>query len=154
MKSWRILIICLASLAVAAPGMAGTKTFVKEYTYQASEMDSKVSCRAIALEQVKRLLLEELGTYLESHTEILNFQLQKDQITILTAGVVQAQITDEKWDGEKYWLRAKMEADPDEVCKAVDSLRKDRGKSKELEDANKKAEAALQEVERLRKELE
>jgi hypothetical protein len=55
--------------------MAEIKTFLKEYTYQASEMDSKVSCRAIALEQVKRLLLEELGTYLESHTEILNFQL-------------------------------------------------------------------------------
>jgi tetratricopeptide (TPR) repeat protein len=60
----------------------------------------------------------------------------------------------EKWDGEKYWLQAKIEADPDDVCKAIDSLRKDRGKSKELEDANKKAEAALQEVERLRKELE
>jgi hypothetical protein len=48
---------------------------------------------------VKRILLEELGTYLESHTEIVNFQLRKDQITAFTAGVVQTQILKEKWDG-------------------------------------------------------
>jgi tetratricopeptide (TPR) repeat protein len=130
------------------------KTFIKEYTYQASEADSKISSRAIALEQVKRLLLEELGTYIESHTEVTNFQLTKDQITALTAGIVQTQILNEKWDGEKYWIRAKIDADALEVVKAVDSLRRDREKSKELEDANKKAEAALKEVEKLRKELE
>ena len=28
-------------------------TFVKEYTYQASELDSKASCRTISLEMVK-----------------------------------------------------------------------------------------------------
>ena len=133
---------------------AETKTFIKEYTYQASEVDSKVSCRAISLEQVKRLLLDELGTYLESYTEIVNFKLTKDQITALTAGIVQTQVVKEKWNGERYWIQAEIKADPDEVVKAVDSLRKDRQKSKELEDANKRAEAALREVERLRKELE
>lgn len=50
-------------------------TFVKEYTYQASEIDSKVTSRAIALEQIKRLLLEELGVYLIAETEVKNFQL-------------------------------------------------------------------------------
>ena len=134
--------------------MAEKKTFVKEYTYQASEADSKLSSRSIALEQVKRLLLEELGTYLESHTEVVNFQLKKDQITALTAGIVQTEILKEKWDGEKYWMQAKLEADADEVVKAVSSLQKDREKSKELEDANRRAEAAFQEVQRLKKELD
>ena len=59
------------------------KTFIKEYTYQASENDSKVSCRAIALEQVKRLLLEELASYLESHTEVSNFQLTNPTTAII-----------------------------------------------------------------------
>ena len=49
--------------------VAETKTFIKEYTYQASEYDSKVTCRTLALAQVKRLLLEELGTYLESNKD-------------------------------------------------------------------------------------
>ncbi len=37
------------------------------------------------LAQVKRLLLEELGTYLEARTEVKNYQLTKDEITTLTA---------------------------------------------------------------------
>ncbi len=57
---------------------AETKVFVEEYTYQASDADSKLSSRAIAIEQAKRLLLEKVGTYLESETEVKNFQLTKD----------------------------------------------------------------------------
>jgi len=132
---------------------AEVKTFVREYTYQASEVDSKVSCRAIALEQVKRLLLEELGTYLESHTEVINFQLTKDQITALAAGIVKTQIIKEKWDGEKYWLQAKIDADPNEVAKSIDNLRQDKQKSRDLEESRKKVDALLGEVQRLRKEL-
>ena len=41
--------------------LAKSVTFQREYTYQASEADSKLSCRAIAMEQVKRLLLGELA---------------------------------------------------------------------------------------------
>ena len=74
---------------------AETKTFIKEYTYRASEDDSRNSSRVTAMREVKRLLLEELGTYLESITEVKNFQLTKDQITSLTAGIVRAEIVDE-----------------------------------------------------------
>jgi len=133
---------------------AGVMTFQREYNYQASEIDSKVSSRTIAIEQVKRLLLEELGTYLESKTEVINFQLTKDQITSLTAGIVKTEITAEEWDGKTYHLIAKIAADPDEVIKSVDILRKDQEKIKELEDVNKKADNALKEVARLKKELE
>ncbi|KAF0123088.1 MAG: hypothetical protein FD151_475 [bacterium] len=89
-------------------------TFEREYTYQASEADSKLSCRAIALEQVKRLLLEELGTYLESMTEVRDFNLTKDQIITLTAGIVRTEIVKETWDGKTFWLKAKIKADPDD----------------------------------------
>jgi tetratricopeptide (TPR) repeat protein len=133
---------------------AQTKVFVEEYTYQASEYDSKVSCRVLALEQVKRLLLEKLGTYLESETEVKNFQLTKDQIVILTAGIVSAEIIDERWDGKTYYLKAKIAADPREVIKSIDLMRQDRQKTRDLEEIRKKANEALREVEKLRKELE
>ena len=121
------------------------KTFIKEYTYQASEFDSKASSRTIALEQVKRLLLEELGTYLESSTEVKDFQLTKDQIKALSAGIIQTIILDENWDGKQFWLKAKITADPDDVMKKINSLGDDKEKT---ESANKKAEAALREVEK------
>jgi len=144
-----LFVFIMANLAVAE-----TKIFVEEYTYQASEADSKLSSRVIALEQVKRLLLEKLGTYLESETEVKNFRLTKDQIIILTAGIARAEIIDEKWDGKTYSLKAKIVADPKEVTKSIDLLRQDRQKAKELEETRKKADDALREVEKLRKELE
>jgi len=90
------LISFLSVLFIANHASAELKTFTKEYTHQASDLDSKISSRAIALEQAKRLLLEEVGTYLISETEVKDFQLTKDKITTLTAGIVQAEILDEK----------------------------------------------------------
>ncbi len=148
-----IAAVSVSILILTSSGFASTKTFIKEYTYLASDLDSKVSSRAIALEQVKRALLEELGTYLISETRVKDFQLTKDQITTLTAGIVSAQIIDEKWDGRSYYLKAKISADPDQVAKSVDSLRNDVRKTRELEDAKKKADDAMREVERLKEEL-
>jgi tetratricopeptide (TPR) repeat protein len=144
----------LLFLMVANPAFAEKKVFIEEYTYQASEADSKFSCRAIAMEQVKRLLLEKLGTYLESETEVKNFQMTKDRITMLTAGIVRAEILDEKWDGRTYILKAKLEADPTEVTGSIERLRQDRQKTKELEETRKKADEALKEIEKLKRELE
>lgn len=62
------LLFFLLILFVPNSTFAETKTFIKEYTYQAGDENSKNSCRVIALREVKRLLLEELGTYLESQT--------------------------------------------------------------------------------------
>ena len=57
-----VLIVIFSFISVTVN--AEMKTFIRDYTYQASEIDSKQSSRIIATEQVKRLLLEELGTYL------------------------------------------------------------------------------------------
>jgi hypothetical protein len=141
-------------LTISTGAIAEMKTFVRDYTYQASEVDSKQSCRLIATEQVKRLLLEEIGTYLESHTEVVNYQLSKDQITTLTAGVVKTKILEEKWDGEKYWLMAKIDADPDEVAKEIEKLRADREKVKELEESRKKTDDTMKDMDDMRKDIE
>lgn len=146
-------IIFLFLLLAANVAFGGFIAFEREYTYQASEADSKLSCRTIALEQVKRLLLEELGTYLEGQTEIKNYQLTKDQIVVLTAGIVRSEIINEKWDGKTYYLKAKIAADSSTVSKAIDDLHKDWQKTKELEETRKKANELLKEVEKLKKEI-
>jgi tetratricopeptide (TPR) repeat protein len=149
------IVFCLFLLVLSTPSsaFAENKTFIKEYTYQAGDEDSKNSSRVIALREVKRLLLEELGTYLESWTEVKNFQLTKDQITTLTAGIVQTELVEEKWDGRLYRLKAKITADPDKVVQSIDHLRKDREKTKELESMKQKSDDLMREVERLRKEM-
>ena len=152
-KFLSIMVIAFLFLTTGT-ALAEKVTFVKEYNYNASDLDSKVSSRTIALEQVKRLLLEELGTYLISETEVKNFRLTKDQVTTYSAGVVSAEVIDEKWDGKTYYLKAKVAADPAEVAKSLQNIVNDKQKSKELEDVRKKASEFSREIERLKKELE
>jgi hypothetical protein len=53
-------------LSIFSSLTAQEQTFVKEYSYRASEMDSKISCRAIAINQLRSELLNELGVYVQS----------------------------------------------------------------------------------------
>jgi len=153
MKKSIFLVIALLLSTSSSPALAEIKTFIKEYTYQASEDDSRNSSRTLAMHEVKRLLLEELGIYLESKTEIKNFQLTKDQITTLTAGIVRTEIVDEKWDGHTYWLKSKLVADPNEVVNSIDVLRKDHVRTRELENLRKQSDKIIKENAKLREEL-
>ncbi|HUH66811.1 MAG TPA: tetratricopeptide repeat protein [Syntrophales bacterium] len=153
MKKFVSHLVCITLLLCAASVPAETKTFIREYTYEAGEMDSKVSCRAIALEQVKRLLLEELGTYVESTTVVRDNQIAKDEINALTAGIVQTTIMEENWNGKEYWLKAKIMADPDEVAASIDRLRNNEQLARDLAEARDEASRALQEVDALRQQL-
>jgi tetratricopeptide (TPR) repeat protein len=152
--------IVLASLLfLSNSAIAETRTeiyvrfFVEEYTDQASGYDSKVSCRVIALERVKRLLLEKWGMVLEGEMKARNFSLTKNKIIPLTAGLIRAEIIDEKWDGKTYYLKAGMGADPRDLIILIYNLRRDLNKTQELEETRKKADEAIEEVERLRREL-
>jgi len=153
MRKITIVVSLLLLFVLQSYSFAEVKTYIKEYTYHASEGDNKVSSHVTAMREVKRLLLEELGTYLESITEVKNFELTKDQITSLTAGIVKTEIIDEKWDGHTYWIKTKIVADTDDVIKSIDNLRKDRDKSKELEDARKRSDVLLEENKKLREEF-
>ena len=151
----------IALLLLAAPkSHAAMQTFEKEYTYTASELDSKSSCRAIALEQVKRVLLQELGVYVESafvdkaSSDGKSPDEVRREITTLSAGVASTEVVEEKWDGTTYWLKARIMADPDDVAKKIEELRQDKRKVAELEESRKRAEELSQELERMRTELD
>lgn len=129
-------------------------TFEKEYTYQSSEIDSEVSCRIIALKQVKRLLIEEIKNYLESRGLTKDLQLTKDRITTIIAGAVSVEIIDEKWDEKKYFIKAKISANPDITIRIIDFIRSGEQRMKELEAVDKKSADFFMELEKLRKELQ
>jgi tetratricopeptide (TPR) repeat protein len=153
MKKIVSLIIALIFLTSFSSAIAEIKTFVKEYTYQASEFDSKSTSRTMALEQVKRLLLEELGVFLVSKTDVVNFALTKDQITLITAGIVSAEVLDERWDGHNYWLKAKIDADPYVVQQAIEVIRNDTKKTSELDAAQKRIKTLTKDLEAVKSDL-
>lgn len=143
----------MAFLLLPSITSAKTVTYTRDYRYQASEADSKLSSRTIALEQVKRLLLEELGTYVISVTEVKDSEVTKDKVISFTAGIVSTIVLEEKWDGVTYYLKAKISADTDELVKAIDRVHRDPEQSMPLEAMSKRTEEALKEIEDLRKEI-
>lgn len=114
-------------LLIAMVVNAENKTFIREYTYQASESDSKISARTQALTEVKKLLLEELGVYVESYVnytiESQGGHITKDFITNeikqLSVGITETKILEEKWNGEQYYVRAEIAADPTDVVRKI-----------------------------------
>lgn len=143
-----VLILSIPSFACAE-----VKTFVKEYTYQASEYDSKVTCRTLAFEQVKKLLLEELGTYVESETVVQNMRVTDDRIRILSAGIIRTEVLNERWDGNTYYLKVKLAADPDDISQKVQAILQDREKTQLLEAAQKESRLLWEELQKLKNEL-
>ena len=143
----------LSTVLYALPLRASVEVFEREYTYQATKIDSRESSRAIALEQAKKLLLEELGIYVEATSIVEDDKIKTNEIKVLTAGVVKTEILDEKWDGSKYWMKVKLEADPNDVAKSIAELRKNQEMVEELKQTKKDKEKALQEIDNLKTRL-
>src|SRR3989339_1565221 len=106
------------SILLGLPGSLYAKTFLREYSYHASEADSKITARSIALTQIKTQLLEEIGVYIESNFEDTSKesragieQLTQQQIVSITAGVTETKVLEEKWDGEIYYMKAEIDVD-------------------------------------------
>ena len=139
---------------------AKTKTFIREYTYNASEYDSKVTSRANALAQVKELLLSEIGVFVRSQNKISTKEIDgkikemtSSDISVLTAGIVETKIVEEKWDGKTFYIKAKMVADPDNVNKKLSKIINNEQKKKELQESIKREKDALAELKKIRDEL-
>ena len=154
MKKIIIVLFLLTSLFLHS------KTWVREYTYQASEADSKITSRSIALEQVKRLLLQEIGVYVHSTVLSGEFEasgevkdLSAKQIEIISAGITETKILEETWNGETYYIKAEITADENDVINRLDKVINDKEKTKQLEDSRQKTEEALSEIESLKQQL-
>ena len=116
-----------------------TQTYQREYTYKASESDSKLSSRKIAMEEVRLELLRELGTQIYSRIDITNQSNGEDnykqEILETTAGIVKTRVLDEKWNGSEYYLMVELFADPEEVFNSLQKYSDLQEQNKEL--ANK-----------------
>lgn len=123
----KILLTAAIILAAVVCGNAESRTFVREYYYQAGESDSKISSRTKALTEVKRLLLEEIGVYLESYINYseektedrISSQFLKKEIEQISAGITETSILEENWTGVEYYIKAEITVDPDDVIRQL-----------------------------------
>ena len=101
-RLWLILFIVLSGFLFATE-----KTYVREYTYTANWLDTKETARRISLQEVKILLLEEVGVYISTELNINTKEILKDgryemdesvdqKITSINAGITKTEIVEEK----------------------------------------------------------
>jgi tetratricopeptide (TPR) repeat protein len=150
----KIIVSLMFILILPVKSPAAPIEFIKDYTYKAGDADSLLYCRVVSLTEVKRLLLEELGTYLESNTKIENYKLKKDQITILTGGIVKTELIEEKWNGRTYWLKARIKSDPEDIINKIDELKKNNKLDEKLKELYEQYTDANERIDDLKLKLE
>ena len=155
MQKFIFTVLFLSNIAFAID-----KTFIREYTYKASDYDSKITSRRYALEQVTEQLLREVGVYIKSETQWdkkeINYEIEEiyeKKIDVITAGIAKIEVIDEKWTGIEYWVKAKVKLNPKDVLKQIDALVNNKEKFDHYEKIEKDNNKANKEIERLRKEL-
>jgi tetratricopeptide (TPR) repeat protein len=157
MKKIFIFIFVIQSFNLTAQ----EKTFIKEFTYNASDIDSKFSSRTIATKEIRSLLLNEVGVYVESESILTTSEVGDkfsqdfvENISILSAGITKIIILDETWNGETFWMKASITIDEKSLEESLKQLIADRQKIKELEETKQKLETTVKEIARINKELE
>ena len=140
---------------------AQEKTFIRDFTYNASDLDSKVSCRAIAKKELRSLLLDEIGSYVESESILTTSEVGDkfsqdfvENISTISAGITKFKILEETWNGKTFWMKASITIDKKSIEESLKQLIADRQKIKELEQTKQKLETSEKEIARLNKELE
>jgi len=101
--------------------------YVKDYTYNASDNESKIDARQIALKETKRLLIEELGVYVNTTTTYNNINNNiniETQTKIISECVTQTKILEEKWDGYFYYIKVKMYVDRKNLINRLNKISK------------------------------
>lgn len=81
---------------VTLPAEAATRIITATHTYVMGDRDSKEDARSLCYMTAKRKLLEEAGSFIQSSTEVRNFELTEDQITSYSAAVLKVQIVKEE----------------------------------------------------------
>ena len=128
----RLFLCSLAlTLTTTLSAQAAPVTMVRDYTYRASENDSKVSARKAALQQLQALVIEEVGVQVQSSLdsserldgEAFSRTVQTN-IQSFAQALTRTRILEEQWDGEHFFLKAEIEVDPDGLGRQLQVLQK------------------------------
>lgn len=119
------------------------KLFIRKYTYRASDDDSKNSSRKKAIQQLKTILSEEIGTHIESSLEIQestsnieNYQSIRNEIKTLSVAITKLKILDEKWNGETFYIKASVRVNPEQTLELLQQSVKEKSSKEDIKKLN------------------
>ena len=135
-------ILCIMPVSAS---FAEIRVFEKEVEEVVGRDQSQEQVESFALQKVKRLAVEEAGTYISSLTIVKNYQLDKDEVTALASGVVQAKIVGvpsvRLKDGIIHVkVKAKIRVDTSILDRQIAEIMKEKGTLKKLEQERRKVQ--------------
>ena len=97
-------------------------SFIRDYTYKASDLDSKVSARNNTLKLIKAGVLEEIVTFVSNNSSLEQSQSGNEfrssfiqRTSASSAGFLKTRILDESWNGFEMKIKAEVTADPEKI---------------------------------------
>lgn len=131
---------------------AAPTTMTATGEYIMGDNDTMIEARKLALQDAKRLILEKVGTYIESTTQVKDYVVKSEEIKLYTAGIIKVEEAKEErslLENKATVLKVTVRAvvDPDVVVKQIVAMRN----KKEIEDKSRKI---ADENSRLRKEID
>jgi Flp pilus assembly protein TadD len=146
-----ILILCLPCICVSE-----TTEIVSEGIYNMGDGETPIIAEGKALEQAKRVAIEQAGTYVKSYSKMKNFQIAEDEVHVLASGIMEVTVLDKKrmvaGDAIKFWVKIKALVYPDRMEVMAERIR-DQGLAEEYSNMKDAYEKSQKEIEELKKQL-
>ena len=137
------------TLSICFPASAEVKIIEAESSYVVGDNDTNVGARRIATQQAQRKALELAGVYVESLTEVKNYQLTKDDIKTYTAGILETKVVADELRGtaarRESYIKVQCKIDTAVLLAQIDRYR-------ESEELKEQLDASEKDNEALRKE--
>ena len=149
--------VFLILLVIPCVSLAETKIIFAEHKYVMGDNDSKNDARRMCFLEAKRRVLEKAGTYIESRTEVKDFQLTKDEISVYAAALLKVNVVKEEWKfiGENMaiLISVKAEVDMNSVEKQLSKIKQDTSVQKRIKDQQSRLQELERNVVELQKQL-
>jgi hypothetical protein len=133
---------------------AEIKKITVQHTYKMGDNDSRNEARRICFLEAKRSVLEQAGSYIESRTEIRNFQLSKDEVSAYSAALLKVETVNENWGNMSVTMTVSALVDTDYIEKQLAKIKKDTSVQNEMKSQQEKIRELERTVASMQKQLQ
>ncbi|MBI4518622.1 MAG: tetratricopeptide repeat protein [Deltaproteobacteria bacterium] len=131
--------ICALLLVPVAVAAAEVRAIRASGEYRMGDNDTRAEGKRLALADAKRRALEQVGTYVESISEVRDMKLGRDEIRAYTAGIVEVKEAIEHTaldaDGKSMVISVEVvcDIDPAVLTKQIENLRRNEAAGQQLQ---------------------
>ena len=151
------VITLLAALVLPPVAVAEVQTITATHTYVMGDNDSRNDARQLCFLVAKRKVLEIAGSFIQSSTEVKNFDLTRDQITSYSAAVLSVEIVKEDYSftngHNSLTLTVKADVDVADVQKRLAAIVADKSFQGKIEGQQQQIRQLEQQVQALNSRL-